>query len=250
MRRARELILVAATLALTVVIVSIVVRPLVTPVREGTPVPVCQSNMKEIALAFVMYMGENNDTMPSSAVCGSSDDTFRKTLGRMPPPPHGAKTIFQLLYPYKKNIDIMFCDKDPVAHKEVGFLWWKTRMPIPANLPASAPTSYVLKKAINDAWIDPKIKARTEKDINWPAEQLLFYERRSFHWGDTGGDLSDPKNRSKVGASINCAFIDGHVKVHRIPDMFEPDYYNVNGNTGAAVKKPQIDPRLYCDKLQ
>ncbi|MDO8587958.1 MAG: DUF1559 domain-containing protein [Armatimonadota bacterium] len=218
--------------------------------RESSRKAGCQSNMKEIALAFSMYMSDYDDTLPSSAISRAPERTFRSTLGRVPPPRskgYKAKTVFELLYPYRRNRDVCFCESDPTAYTTRGF--WVFKKTIPRkSLPPSTPTSYVLKKAINDAWLDPKIKARKEIDFNWPSEQIMFYERRSFHWGDRAGDVSDPKNTKRFGASINCVFMDTHVKTHRITE-FEPDYYNTNPATGTPTKRPQINPRMYCDRL-
>jgi prepilin-type processing-associated H-X9-DG protein len=126
---------------------------------------------------------------------------------------------------------------------------WPFRSTIVRNdLPPSACPSYVLKKAINEACLDSSIKARKEDDFSWPAEQIAFYERGSFHWDNTAGDLSDPKNPKKLGATTNCFFIDGHVKAMRLT-QFEPDYYNTYPEKGTQTKRPQIDPRQYCDTL-
>jgi prepilin-type processing-associated H-X9-DG protein len=175
-----------------------------------------------------MYIDENNDTLPSSAVCGSSDEVFRKTLGgSLEDKP--ARTIFQLIWPYTKNKQITKCPSDMTKNE----------------------VSYVLKKAVNDAWLDPKIKARNMNDYSWPAEQLMFYERGNYHWGADSGDVSDPSNPRKLGTTVNCAFWDGHVKTVWMPkvDDGEPDYYNADGKTGAAAKHQEIDPRRYCDTL-
>lgn len=206
----------------------------------------CQSQMKDIALAFVMYTYENNDTLPSSAIGGASDHSFRTNLGRVPPPQtkgYRAKTIFELLYMYKRNKDLYFCNHDPLYN--TGF--WRFRSFRPSYSP-SARTSYVLKRAINQAWLDPKVKARRMKDYRWPAEQIMFYERGSFHWGGSV-DLSDPKAPKPLGVYFNCAFMDGHVKTHKLT-VHEPDYYNADGKRQVLMKRPQIDPRLYCDWLE
>jgi hypothetical protein len=176
-------------------------------------------------MAFRMYVDESFDTLPSSAVCGSSDEVFRKTTGELPPPKTGAQTLSQLLYVYKHNKYIFSCPSDTESR------------------------SYVLKKAINLAWLDPKIKARKLADYNWPADQILLYERGSFHWGNSNGDLSDPKNPNKLGATLNCVYMDTHMKTVRVTE-FEPDYYNTVGDSYRPVRRPQINPRLYCDMLK
>jgi len=163
----------------------------------------------------------------------------------MPPPGNKPTTFSQLLYPYKPSADLRFCPSDPHYYTDVlGHRFF--RRPHPDD-----PSSYVLRKCINQAWLDTKIKARTMSDYKWPMDQVLLYERGSFHWSSSNGDLSDPKNPNKQGATFNCSFMDGHVKTVRLPVVYdgEPDYYNTDGKTGMLLKRPGIDPRLYCDTL-
>jgi prepilin-type processing-associated H-X9-DG protein len=224
--------------------------------QESARKATCQTHMKEIGLAFLMYINDYNDVLPSSAVSGASDRSFRGTLGRIPPPKskgYRGKTIFELLYPYNhtKDKDIYFCPSDPTANITRGIWFFKKTVPITSFKP-SAPTSYVLRKCINQAWLDPKIKARKETDYNWPADQITFFERSDYHWSGASGDVSDPKNMKKQGVTVNCAFLDGHVKTVRLPMVNdgEPDYYNTDGNTGNPAKRPEIDPRRYYDTLR
>ena len=220
-----------------------------TQSRETICTRSCQSSMKEMALAFNLYCNDHDGMLPSSALCGSSDWTFRTTLGTMPPRRSSRPaTIFALLYPYRRNRQIYFCPNDRRK-------WSGDYTDIP---PPSTPTSYVLKKAVNQAWIDPKVKARNIDDFRWPDEQVLFYERTECKREKKGwfsrtlpegkGDLSDPANKKKLNAHTNMVFMDTHVNRHRITE-FEPDYYNADGNTMARAKRPQINPRVYRDAL-
>lgn len=238
----------AVVVVLCLLLMVAVLFPLLQPRQEyGCRQAPCQTRIKELGMALKMYMDENGNTLPSSAVCGSSDKVFRMTQGQWPPPEHGCKTVFQLLYPYMKNKSILYCDKDPAAVQTTG-IWPFRTTSLRTDMPPSSCPNYVLKKAIDLACLDPKVKARKEDDFNWPAEQIIFYERGSFHWGNTSGDLSDPNNPKKLGATANVFFMDGHVKAMRLT-IFEPDYYNTDPNTGSLTKKPQINPRLYCDTL-
>lgn len=211
----------------------------------------CQTHMKQLVMAFKMYTADYNGVLPSSAICRTSDRGFRGTLGKFPPPNsrgYKAATIFELLYPYVKDKDVYFCPSDPAANIRIDLWFYQNTYPI-RSLPASAKTSYVLRKSINQAWLDPKVKARRITDYNWPANQVAFYERSSYHWGG-GGDVSYQKNTGKGGTN-NFAFMDGHIKALRLPMIKdgEPDYYNTDGKTGTPTKRPEIDPRRYCDTL-
>lgn len=217
---------VATLLACLAVAYPLGILRLATGAHEEARKATCQSQMKEIGLALRMYMDENFDTLPSSAVGGCSDEVFRKTLGKSLTVKH-PKTVFQFLHPYLRYDQVFHCPSDPDYDHP----------------------SYVLKKAINDAWLDPKIKARTETDFNWPDRQMMFYERGSFHWGDTYGDLSDPKNPKKLDATASFYFMDGHVKAMRLTE-FEPDYYNTDGTSDKPATRPQTNPLLYRDTLE
>jgi prepilin-type processing-associated H-X9-DG protein len=194
-------------------------------------------------MAFKMYTDDNNGVLPSSAIKRVPEAVFRGAKSGTSS--QNAATICMLLWPYEKNRQINYCPADP--RLSVG-LWIFKRDISSETTPLTIPSSYVMKKAVNDAWLDSKVKARKETDFNWPADQMIFYERGSFHWGNEAGDVSDPKNTRKLGATVNCFFFDGHVKAVRVT-QFEPDYYNTDGNTGTPTRRPEIDPRRYYDTL-
>jgi prepilin-type processing-associated H-X9-DG protein len=214
-----------AVLALCVAAFPFLALQMMARAKEAARIATCQVYMRHMGMALRMYMDENFDTLPSSVVCGSTDTVFRKTLGKSLTAKQ-PETLFQLLYPYLRKEDSYHCPSD-----------------------CTGKPSYILKKAINDAWLDPKIKARTETDFTWPARQIVFYERGSFHWANISGDVSDPKNTRKLGAAVNCFFFDGHVQKVRLT-KFEPDYYNTDGSSDKPATRPQINPLLYRDTLE
>lgn len=215
-----------------------------TPVaRESARKATCQTNLHRLGLAFQMYLTEYNGVLPSSAACKSPEAAFRQVLGQVPLPKNSrrrARTIFELMSPYIKRPDICFCPADPTL--DTGFWLWKGRR----QAKPSDKSSYFLRKAINEAWLNPKVRARREKDYNFPPEQVLLYESKSFHWG--GAPLGN-------GASINVLYFDTHVKTIRLSDYGvnrEPDYYNwipTVGECGSPAPVGACDPRRYCDRL-
>jgi hypothetical protein len=89
----------AVVVVLCVLLLVAVLVPLLQPQRQyGSGKSTCQTHIKELGFALKMYMDENGETLPSSAVCGTSDRVFRLTRGQLPPPERGCRTIFQLLY--------------------------------------------------------------------------------------------------------------------------------------------------------
>lgn len=244
-----ELLVVIAIIA----ILAAILFPVFAKAREAARKATCQSNMKEIALAAVMYIGENQDTFMSSASCvpPANPVSFRSEHGTLPPGTTGATAIQNTwamrLYAYKRNKDIVWCPSD-------------NGRPTPPG--ATSRVSYYMKGCLDS---NPPYK---ETDFNWPAEQMLFYEKGSFHWGggfvfagDNPGGATTPEAN---GMSLNIAFIDGHVKTHRlqggldangaailVPDATGlPNFFDVIGQTGLNAPRNAGDPRIYCDKLQ
>lgn len=197
----------------------------------------CQTNLKEIALAFAMYVTDYDAKLPTWAtyrgkrapgVPSPTAVNFRTLRGKLPPGPRDPKTTWPMrLHSQLKNVDVIWCPSDPN----------------PSESP-NAKVSYHLKRVVdyNYAGGYPK-SVWAEGDFNFPSEQILFYERASFHWG--GGRLGN-------GAAANAAFFDGHVKTTRFKDVGlnqEPDFYNWDAVANQPAPKGASDPRRYCDML-
>ena len=242
--RALGFAVVAAILILLVIVMS----PLFRPHGGGARKANCASNLKQLALAFLAYTADYNGVLPSSAACAGSAREFRTRLGRIPPPKVGtykARTLMELLCPYQRNRDIALCPADDIL--DIGILWTKRSRKARPN----DPSSYVMKKAVDDAWLDPEIKARRETDYLFAGDQIILYERKQFHWG--GRDIAPDLGPGYV--RLNTAYMDGHVRTAHIPDAdmikyHEPDYYNWNYEKNTPADKPEINPRVFCDNLR
>ena len=237
-------------LALFILIVAAVLHSVFAPRYHGCCKSPCQSNLKQMALAFNMYQNDYNGFYPSSAALGArkwtraSDWKFRTRQGYLPP--SGTRRFGawpELIYPYKRNANLLYCSSDP-----------DRLSPRQAANPRSAGNrvSYVMKKAVHQAWWGvgmPKGQtARRETDFQYPADQILLYERRGWHWGDA--EKGDMSVKPVARTTLNMAFMDGHVTAKRLPNPLngEPDYYNSDAKTGKPVKA-QVDPRTYMDVL-
>ncbi|MDO8681916.1 MAG: DUF1559 domain-containing protein [Armatimonadota bacterium] len=217
------LIACSGCLVLAIVVGAIgaaILFPVFAKAKESAKKSACQSNMRMIALAFSMYSADYNDMLPV-APKGVTDDIFETTIGSL----HAgqpAESYATAVYVYTKDASIFMC---------------------PSDNGGTSSFSYHYKRAVHKA-----AKAGLKnQDFNFPAEQVLIYETGSYHGGR--GPLAN-------GASLNIAFIDGHVKTHRMVDVAndtEPLYFNTvdSSNPKAAkLKKPYWDPRYCYDTLR
>jgi prepilin-type processing-associated H-X9-DG protein len=240
-----------------VAIIAAVLFPIFAKAREMARKSSCQTSMKCLANSMRMYQNDWYGTYPSS-VAGpygnhwseAADETFRKKRGYLPRSPKspllGAWPEF--IIRYNRSPNEYYCPSDPGAGIQ----------------DPNGNVSYVVKKAFHMAWWGKGTvqgPARKEGDFRFPADQILLYERRGWHWGDAGkGDISDGTGVS--GVTLNAAFMDGHVIAIRIPPdvpgapsglktHVEPDFYNTVAETGKRVTKPgATDPRVYSDTLE
>ncbi|MBI2843416.1 MAG: DUF1559 domain-containing protein [Armatimonadetes bacterium] len=253
-----ELLVVIAIIA----ILAAILFPVFARAREAARKSSCQSNMKELGLAYMMYHGDYDAMIPASvlyipyasrpAQTTWDQTTFSKFAterGILPPIPTDQTLSWpELFYSYMKNKDIIWCPSDPARDDN------------PSNY--TVKVSYWWKAAVDAGWMDSQIVvARKEGDFDFPADQMIFYEHNGWHWGDTGRALQD-------GVTLNCTFIDGHVQSKRIqksgsptsttslpytPDG-EPAWYNYwYAYTGTALIQPTkaqwYDPHQYGDNL-
>jgi prepilin-type processing-associated H-X9-DG protein len=136
-------------------------------------------------------------------------------------------------------------------------------------------TSYIYKPAIDRAWFgsllpsDPGKKDASHKlirfrrilDFKYPWDQMVFFDRVGWHWGQS-------KEGWRDGVRLNAAFLDGHVRNVRMlntvgreaPDNVgefsytisepgEPMWYNYDKTSNTGKRAVLFDPRRYYDKL-
>lgn len=223
--------------------------------HNGMRKSTCQSNMKELGTAIYLYMGDFDAMLPSSILYGGSKTWkssdfmyFAGKEGTLPPPAATATRLTwpMLLYPYMKNKDIIWCPSDPDRRED-----------------KNAVVSYYWKAAIDRAWYgDAKVKpSRKEGDFDFPADQIIMYERAGWHWGDADKGFAD-------GVTINCTFLDGHISSKRITNsgysasenpptplpksgVGEPAWFNYDFMTPGAksVKGQYWNPQVWGDSL-
>lgn len=253
-----ELLVVIAIIA----ILAAILFPVFARAREAARKSNCQNNMKQCAIALQSYWNDYDGTLPSSNV-GYSNSSAGTLIQNTPGnfcvgftasykpgnPPAGSWASY--LDPYMKNKDVIWCPSDSGKDggKDLSY-WWKYALDYYA---LKGTTSGVMK----------------ESDCGYPADQIAFFERASFHSGDTRGLVTNASSSSQ----INVAYLDSHVKTLTLkdgptskfttenitsePSSFptnEPFYFNYcnddgNGNVKDVKNTASYDPRFYSDKL-
>ena len=212
---------------LSSVMAAFVLFPGFARARESERISTCQSNLKQCAQALKMYCDDFNGTMPSSAVGGQPYTTFGCTLcagGQNAFPSSVRVTVWEMLYDYMRNKDIMWCPSDSQNH-----------------FVANAQTSYFYKYANDFAWNYPSNPKKKMSDYGYESDQIAFYEWKGWHYEDQGG--------LKAGSECNASFIDTHVEKIEIPSsgrttamtgagdatsLNEPFFYNCYVMPGGA----------------
>lgn len=243
--------------ALFIVFIILIVAAVIFPIFARTGYHEgggsnCQNNLKSLAVALLLYMEDNDNQMPSSALVNHSKKWNRKDFlkftsetGELPSKSR-PQTYAQVLYDHMKNKDILFCPSDP-AYEGTG----------------DRPVSYWWKLAVDKAWYGEGCKkvCRNEADFAYNADQIVLYERKGWHFQELDG--------LKNGVQINVAYMDSHVRTICLcnsgdnpintpaPKAGEPAYFNCEYAADGVTHKPlpegkpagYVDPSRYWDKL-
>jgi prepilin-type N-terminal cleavage/methylation domain-containing protein/prepilin-type processing-associated H-X9-DG protein len=126
-RRARGFTLIELLVVIAIIgILAAMVFPVFSRARESARKAVCLSNVKNVALAFQMYLADNNDIMPPTETRTEIHDYFLAKAGE---DRYGEWCVFQsnpylrhpvILDEYMKNRDVWRC---PSGKVEGGATW-------------------------------------------------------------------------------------------------------------------------------
>jgi len=240
------------TAVFVLTIVAVLVHIAMTPVIYDDRLPRDWSNLRQLAMGLSLYISDNAGLLPSSAVINGSStwnpaDCRRFVMGGGGFRRQGAGKVTSwarlLGSDYLKGgPSVCFCPEDPVDRKN-----------------ANSPASYWWKTAIDKAWygVGCARPCRKLADYKWQADQILFYEHNTWHFGQGAKGLTN-------GATICAGFMDGHAKIIKISNATsgnvvdcsvnsdgEPMYYNCNMRRKVTANGPAryADPRRYGDKF-
>ncbi len=189
-----ELLVVIAIIA----ILAAILFPVFSRAREKARQASCMSNVKQLALAALMYTGDYDETLPMAI--GATPDGSQWW------------TILELLEPYVRNPQIARCPDDPrgsldfTAFPGLGRYSYAWNKAVFAHLPAYGPQGVIMSLP----------------QIPLPAETTAFFDGRQV------GVPVLTDHRHSDGA--NVSFLDGHAKWYQRtspPPGCGPDYYHV-----------------------
>jgi prepilin-type N-terminal cleavage/methylation domain-containing protein/prepilin-type processing-associated H-X9-DG protein len=177
-----ELLVVIAIIA----ILAAILFPVFARAREKARQASCQSNLKQISLAMLMYAQDYDERFPGSLIAHMPGGPQQY--------PQDACCIERmgwvlLCEPYIKNQQVILCPSGPDD--------WPVR-PI-----LNKAVHYKFKHACCASGTGWKIA-----QINWPAQTIMFNEYRDWHKTKNCGC----RNPADPGTGFNVAFFDGHVK--------------------------------------
>jgi prepilin-type N-terminal cleavage/methylation domain-containing protein/prepilin-type processing-associated H-X9-DG protein len=198
-----ELLIVISIIAL----LAAILFPVFARARENARRSACQSNMKQMGLAFTQYVQDNDGRYPQRYwACGTAAG---RPAGEGCPFTDDYGTLwYHALNPYVKNVQIWTCpstsDVSSIEHLNVNGVWFYT--------------SNIAYGWNSNRSGDPFDK-RLEADIADPTGTLLVTETVRWTGGNSyraTGRTPTPANRGRVTAKhftgANVLWADGHVK--------------------------------------
>jgi prepilin-type N-terminal cleavage/methylation domain-containing protein len=196
-----ELLVVIAIIA----ILASMLYPVLAYAREKGRCATCQSNLKQIQLAFMLYAGEWDDTLPITADFCS---------GKQP-------QMKDILRPYLKSDAIFVCPSDagtpdmrgrPTADVCGSSYCWHDN-----NSAVCYPHATITEPRTMtwDSFLGSPLSESRDPSRDWLTQELQVSHSGTYRFGPSWGE-----NRGKATWQ-NVAFVDGHVRLLTADQLLE-----------------------------
>ena len=229
-RRPRAFTLIELLVVIAIVaILAALLFPTFAKIRENARRAACQSNLKQLAMAFTEYTQDNDERLPGATDGGNGGAgihggwMYFQTFDTMPQP-HAFDPAQGSLYPYVKAAAVYVCPDDgpgQAAGDSYAVNSCVTAMtgaqPNPGKPLAAfdAPASFALltEEAFADDFV-PNPSGTTDDGILW---------------------YSSPHNAlsTRHADGSNVAFVDGHVKWYR-PATLDAQFLRIGGTASGV----------------
>ena len=251
-----ELLVVIAIIA----ILAALLLPALARAKQKAQAVTCMNNNKQLALAWQMYSGDNNDRLainsdphhplpeyPISWVSGMMDwnaGTFSDNTNTTWLTDDRAA----LLGPYvAKTIKIFWCPTDTYLSKVQNLAGWRNRVRSVSMNAAIGAGGKFDKSNGGPAWMSFVAKRTGDLIAPGPADSWLFIDEHPDAIDDaqlytdpnynTGTGVFMELPSSDHGGACGLAFADGHSEIHkwRDPNTVRPVLYNNSNGRNVSV---------------
>ena len=200
-----ELLVVIAIIA----ILAAILFPVFAKAREKARTASCQSNEKQLALAFLQYAQDYDETFPSmgNAAIGTpvvaEDTSFNYGTTALGGGPGWYTSWASQIYPYIKNLQIYLCPSTTYNCYRVAY-----------GVPSSGITGPA--GGYSSLFGRPSMGA-----LRIPAQTMMIGEKGTGGGNQYLNSVSTTDNctyyagRASHNDGMNCAFFDGHVKWYK-----------------------------------
>jgi prepilin-type N-terminal cleavage/methylation domain-containing protein/prepilin-type processing-associated H-X9-DG protein len=199
-----ELLVVIAIIA----ILAAILFPVFAQAREKARQTQCTNNMKQNALAVLQYIQDYDERFPMSI--------YLTTQNNQP----CIFTLYNAIYPYVKNADVVLCPSDRQAFDVVG-TFGSFGVPV-CTIPNFRYTGYIFNWCVFENGNVPGLitpnPVVSQAQIEFPVETSMLYD----------GTLGPPTTiqsylQARHNGLAGANFVDGHARtVKALPQLPEP----------------------------